>query len=246
MHLFNALHYASKRGFTGKERTSTALAEIRKPALFSALTTAAGLASLGLSSIPPIAVFGLTSAVGVLLIYLIVIHVLPPIFTRFDLSDWPSRKSGLALMDVMVEKLFHLGIRFPVPILTTIFLMLALTMPFITKVEVETNIHEFFPPTHSLRQATDHIEEKLVGTTPLEIIFSTEDMDVLTQPSTLNQIKKFQLWLKQQPEVDKTVSVVDFIEEMNWGFHSQDDNFLTIPDNSNGLTAKHHRSTAIY
>ena len=233
VHLFNALHYASKRGFTGKERTNTALAEIRKPALFSALTTAAGLASLGLSSIPPIAVFGLTSAVGVLLIYLIVIHILPPIFTRFDMSDWPSRKSGLALMDVLVKKLFHLGIRFPVPILITIFLMLALTIPFITKVEVETNIHEFFPPTHSLRQATDHIEEKLVGTTPLEIIFSTEEMDVLTQPRTLNQIKKFQLWLKQQPEVDKTVSVVDFIEEMNWGFHSQDDSFLTIPDDSN-------------
>lgn len=233
VHLFNALHYASKRGFTGKERTDTALAEIRKPALFSALTTAAGLASLGLSSIPPIAVFGLTSAVGVLLIYLIVIHILPPIFTRFDMSDWPSRKSGLALMDVMVKKMFHLGIRFPVPILTTIFLMLALTIPFITKVEVETNIHEFFPPTHSLRQATDHIEEKLVGTTPLEIIFSTEEMDVLIQPRTLNQIKKLQLWLKQQPEVDKTVSVVDFIEEMNWGFHSQDDSFLTIPDDQN-------------
>jgi predicted RND superfamily exporter protein len=58
-------------------------------------------------------------------------------------------------------------------------------------------------------------------------------MDVLTQPRTLNQIKKFQLWLKQQPEVDKTVSVVDFIEEMNWGFHSQEDSFLTIPDDSN-------------
>lgn len=233
VHLFNALHYASKRGFTGKERTNTALAEIRKPALFSALTTAAGLASLGLSPIPPISVFGLTAAVGVLLIYLIVIHLLPPIFTRFDMSDWPSRKSGLALMDVMVKKLFHLGIRFPVQILTTIFLMLALTIPFITKVEVETNIHEFFPPTHTLRKATNHIEEKLVGTTPLEIIFSTPEMDVLTQPGTLNQLKKLQLWLERQPEVDKTVSVVDFIEEMNWGFHSQDDNFLTIPDDPN-------------
>jgi len=233
VHLFNALHYASKRGFTGKERTNTALSEIRKPALFSALTTAAGLASLGLSPIPPISVFGLTAAVGVLLIYLIVIHILPPIFTRFDMSDWPSRKSGLALMDMMVKNLFHLGIRFPAPILTTIFLMLAITIPFITKVQVETNIHEFFPPTHTLRKSTNYIEEKLVGTTPLEIIFSTSKMDVLTQPGTLNQFKKFQLWLERQPEVDKTVSIVDFIEEMNWGFHSQDDNFLTIPDDPN-------------
>lgn len=238
VHLFNALHYASKRGFTGKERVNAALSEIKRPALFSALTTSAGLASLGLSPIPPISVFGLTAAIGVLLIYLIVIHILPTIFARFDMSDWPSRASGLTLMDTLVKKLFHTGLRNPAIVLICIFFVLAATIPFITKVEVETNIQEFFPPTHSLRKATDYVEEKLVGTTPLEIIFSTSssaemEAEILTQPETLHYFKDFQLWLEKQPEVDKTVSVVDFIEEMNWGFHSQDDNFLSIPKDSN-------------
>lgn len=238
VHLFNALHYASKRGFTGKDRVNAALSEIKRPALFSALTTSAGLASLGLSPIPPISVFGLTAAIGVLLIYLIVIHILPTIFARFDMSDWPSRASGLTLMDTLVKKLFHTGLRNPAIVLICIFFMLAATIPFITKVEVETNIQEFFPPTHSLRKATDYVEEKLVGTTPLEIIFSTSssaemEAEILTQPETLHYFKDFQIWLEKQPEVDKTVSVVDFIEEMNWGFHSQDDNFLSIPKDSN-------------
>lgn len=235
VHLFNALHYASKRGFTGKERVNAALSEIKRPALFSALTTSAGLASLGLSPIPPISVFGLTSAIGVLLIYLIVIHILPTIFARFDMSDWPSRASGLTLMDTLVKKLFHTGIRNPAIVLICVFFILAATIPFITKVEVETNIQEFFPPTHSLRKSTDYIEEKLVGTTPLEIIFTTSETetDILTQPETLHYLKDLQLWLKKQSEVDKTVSVVDFIEEMNWGFHSQDNNFLSIPEDPN-------------
>ena len=238
VHLFNALHYASKRGFIGKERVNAALSEIKRPALFSALTTSAGLASLGLSPIPPISVFGLTAAIGVLLIYLIVIHVLPTIFARFDTSDWPSRASGLTLMDTLVKKLFHTGIRNPAIVLICIFFILAATIPFITKVEVETNIQEFFPPTHSLRKATDYIEEKLVGTTPLEIIFSTsspdeEEAEILIQPETLHYFKDLQSWLQKQPEVDKTVSVVDFIEEMNWGFHAQDDQFLSIPEDQN-------------
>ena len=230
VHLFNALHYASKRGLIGRERVNAALAEIRRPALFSALTTSAGLASLGLSPIPPISVFGLTSAVGVLLIYVIVIHILPPIFSRFDLRDWPSRKSGLALMDEMVKKLFHLGIKYPIPIVATILLALALTAPYIAKIQVETNIQEFFPPSHPLRVATNHIEEKLVGTTPLEIIFSAEQPDTLIQPAALHHLKDLQHWLEKQPEVDKTVSVADFVEEMNWGFHAQQNDFLTIPD----------------
>jgi len=238
VHLFNALHYASKRGFVGKERVNAALSEIKRPALFSALTTSAGLASLGLSPIPPISVFGLTAAIGVILIYLIVIHILPTIFARFDTSDWPSRASGLTLMDTLVKKLFHTGIRNPVMVLICIFFALAATIPFMAKVEVETNIQEFFPPTHSLRKATDYIEEKLVGTTPLEIIFSTSssadtEAEILIQPETLHYFKDFQLWLKKQPEVDKTVSVVDFIEEMNWGFHAQDEQFLSIPQDPN-------------
>lgn len=233
VHFFNALHYSSKRGYVGKERVNAALAEIRRPAFFSALTTAAGLASLGLSPIPPISVFGLTAAIGVILIYLIVIHVLPPIFSRFDISEWPSRESGLVLMDKMVRALFHIGIRHPVIIVSTMLLLLILTVPYITKVEVETNIQEFFLPTHPLRVATDHVEEKLVGTTPLEIIFQTEQLESLAQPEPLKQLKNLQLWLEEQPEVDKSVSFTDFIEEMNWGFNEQKKEFLTIPDDPN-------------
>ena len=233
IHLFNALHYASMRGLAGKQRVNAALAEIRQPALFSALTTSAGLASLGLSPIPPISVFGLTAAIGVLLIYLIVIHLLPPIFGRFDIREWPSRRSGLALMDKIVKTLFHFGIRYPLVIVIAFVLSLALTVPYIAKVQVETNIQEFFAPTHPLRVATNHIEEKLIGTTPLEIIFSSEQTDKLIQPETLNYLRNLQDWLEKQPEIDRTVSVGDFVEQMNWGFHAQKDDYLTIPDDPN-------------
>lgn len=233
VHLFNALHHASKRGFTGEDRVRVALEEIRSPALFSALTTAVGLISLAFSSIPPIRTLGINGAIGVMLIYLVVIHILPPIFSRFDTKDWPSRKSGMILMDLLVTKIFHLGLRFPIIVVVTMATLLAVTLPFIAKIEVETNIQEFFPPSHSLRKATDYIEKKLVGTTPLEVIVMAKPSNELIQPDTLNQIKQLQLWLEQQPEIDKTISVVDFIEEMNWGFHAQNNDFRVIPDNAN-------------
>ncbi|MEZ5529361.1 MAG: MMPL family transporter [Porticoccaceae bacterium] len=230
VHFYNALHYASKRGLAGKDRVQAALSEIRRPALFSTLTTSAGLASLGLSPIPPISTFGLTSAVGVLLIYLIVIYILPPIFSRFDYQHWPSHKSGLALMDNMVKKLSHLGIRYPLWVICLATIALLSTIPQIANVRVETNILTFFTSDHPLRVATDRIEEKLVGTTPLEVFFTANDNGLLIAPPTLNDIKSFQLWLEQQPEVDKTVSIADFVEEMNWGFNAENDNFRVIPD----------------
>ena len=231
IHFYNALHYASSRGLNGKRRVESALQEIRRPALFSALTTSAGLASLGLSPIPPIKVFGLISAAGVFIIYFIVIHLLPPIFARFDRHDWPARKSGLKLMDTLVKVLFHTGIRYPVIVILAFGLLLVAGIPQILKVDAETDVQAFFHSDHQLRKDTRHIEEKLVGTMPLEVILSSEEPEALIQPDMLNYLGDFKHWLEQQPEIDKAVSVADFVEEMHWGFNAEDPAFRTIPDN---------------
>ncbi|MCP4125596.1 MAG: MMPL family transporter, partial [Gammaproteobacteria bacterium] len=194
VHLFNALHYASKRGLTGPDRVASALGEVRRPALFTALTTAAGLASLGLSPIPPIRTFGLISAVGVVLIYFIVIHLVPTIFARFDYSAWPSRKTGVAGMDALVKWLFHLGVRYPLQVIFSIVLILGVTLPQVVNIVVETNLQEFFYPDHKVRRATDQIEHKLVGTSSLDITFSTTEENGLKSPEVLQAMRRFQVW----------------------------------------------------
>ncbi|MCB1667840.1 MAG: MMPL family transporter [Pseudomonadales bacterium] len=231
IHFYNALHYASMRGLSGKRRVDSALREVKRPALFSALTTSAGLASLGLSPIPPIKVFGLTAAAGVFVIYFIVIHLLPPIFARFDRQEWPNRKSGLLLIDKLVRGLFHIGIRQPVVVLVMFVLLLGAGVPYILKVDVETDVQAFFHPGHKLRKATEHIQQKLVGTMPLEIILTSAEPEELIQPEVLIYIRELQTWLEQQPEVDKTVSIADFVEEMHWGFNAENPTFRAIPDN---------------
>ncbi len=236
IHFYNALHYAARHGLSGEDRVNAALGEIRRPALFSALTTSAGLASLGLSTIPPIRMFGLISAVGVFVIYLIVIHLLPPIFAKFDRHEWPHHKSGMALMDKLVRLFFHLGIRRPVIVISSILIILAAGTPYILKIQVETNVHEFFRPDHELRRATDHIEQKLVGTIPLEIMLMADEPGRLVDPDVLNYIKDFQRWLESQPEIDKAISIADFIEEMHWGFNAEDPDFRSIPDDPELIT----------
>jgi uncharacterized protein len=232
VHLFNALHYASKRGLTGPDRVASALSEVRRPALYTALTTAAGLASLGLSPIPPIRAFGLISAAGVVLIYFIVVHLVPTIFARFDYAPWPSRSSGLGGMDILVQRLFHLGVRYPLQVIFGVVLALGVTLPQVMNIEVETNLQEFFYPDHKVRRATDYIEQKLVGTSSLDIVFSTKEEGGLKDPEALKLMRRFQVWAELQPEVDKSISMADFVEEMHWGFHAEDNGYRKIPDSA--------------
>jgi predicted RND superfamily exporter protein len=175
-------------------------------------------------------VFGLISAAGEALIYLIVIHILPNIFARFDFADWPSRRSGMGVIDSLVRRLFHLGVRHPLAVVVVIIGGLLLSLPLIGKIQVETNMQEFFHPDHPARRATEVVEERLVGTTSLDVVFTSARQDGLKSPRVMKMIRGFQTWVESQPEVDKSISMADFVEDMNWGFHAEDPAYRRIPD----------------
>lgn len=230
VHLYNALHHAAQRGITGQARIEYALGEIRRPALFTALTTAAGMLSLATSPIPAIRTFGLFSAAGVMLIYFVVVVILPPIITVWDTVPWPKAGAGLRWMDSVVQHLYRTGIRYPVWVIGLTAIVLGAGIPALWNVKVETNLQEFFAPDHPVRRDTGYFESIMAGTGNLDVIFETKERDGLKKPEYLTFIRSFQSWAEKLPEIDKTVSVADFIEEMNWGFNAEDPAFRTIPD----------------
>jgi predicted RND superfamily exporter protein len=63
------------------------------------------------------------------------------------------------------------------------------------------------------------------------VVFETQESGGLKKPEYLAFMRSFQSWAEKLPEVDKTVSAADFIEEMHWGFNAENPTFRTIPDN---------------
>ena len=236
VHLFNALLHASKRGLSGTERVTRAVSEVDRPALFAALTTAGGLASLATSPIVPIRMFGLISAAGTLLVYLVVYRILPNIVARWDKRHWAHTRGGARLVDQIVGALYRTGIRHPVLVTVTVLAALAAGAPQIGKVVVETNLQEFFDFDHPIRRDTRYIDAKLVGTTTVSVLFDSDGRDGLKDPAALRTMRDFQTWAEAQPEVDRSFGLPDFVEEMNWGFHAEDPNKRILPDDARLIT----------
>ena len=232
VHLFNGLYLASHAGLSGAQRTRRAIAEVDRPALFAALTTAGGLASLATSPIVPIKVFGLISAAGTMLIYLVVFRVLPNVVVRWDKGNWPKVSGGAALVDRVVSALYSTGIRHPLTVTLLVLTVLALGAPQLAKVTVETNLQEFFEESHQVRLDTQYIDDRLVGTMPVSVIFNTPEINGLKQPGALRQIRDFQRWANTQPEIDRSIGLVDFIEEMHWGFNAENPKYRRLPQNA--------------
>ncbi|MEF8982401.1 efflux RND transporter permease subunit [Thiohalorhabdus sp.] len=231
LHLYNGVALASRRGLEGRARVARALAEVARPARLTALTTATGLASLGLSPIPPIRSFGLITAAGVLLVWGVFILLMPPLLARWDRRSWPPAPT-MGVVKTTVRALARLGMRRAGLVLLVFGAGLAVGLPWIAAVRAETDLYRFFPDHHPLIQSMERFETKMAGVTRLEVVFQGSGRDALLEPERLKAIAEFQSWLESQPEIDRTFSPADFVAEMNWAFHEEDPDYRRIPDSS--------------
>lgn len=232
IHLFNAIVYASKRGLHGSELILTARNNIERPARYTTITTILGFASLGLSPLPPIQVFGLAAAVGIAIIYFIVIMLLPAIIARWDSENWATQSKGMTWVNKLVQFLSHLSIRHAgITIFAVVSILLVGAITQLPKLIVETDNFLLFNTDHPLIVSSNIIENNLSGITALEVVFNSNTRDELTSPIRLNTLQEFKTQALLLPEVDYATSMGDIIEDMHWAFNAEDPLKRVIPEN---------------
>jgi len=222
LHLYAAIQRGRIALLPRPQRISRALSETFKPGLFNVLTTGAGLLSLLWVDIPPVQTFGLAGAIGTLMVFLVVFILVPPILLKWDVPRWPRRSSGLSLARHIAAAIAVFSLRHSRLVLGSSLLLVLAAIPLVMQVQVESNLIKFFAPDHSISRSTTRVEEKLSGVTTMEVVLNAPARDGLKNPATLAQIKALQTWLEQQPEIDRSFSLVEVIEEMNRAFSGED------------------------
>lgn len=215
LHLYAAIQRARIALLPRPQRIARALKETFVPGLFNVLTTGAGMLSLLWVDIPPVQAFGLSGSIGTLMVFLVVFVLVPPILLKWDVPRWPRRRSGLAKARHIAAALSVFSLRHSRWVLGGTTLFILATIPLAMQVKVESNLIEFFSPTHGISVGTERIESRLAGVTGLEIVLTGTGRDALKDPKRLAEIKALQQWLAQQPEIDRSLSVADMVEEMN-------------------------------
>ncbi len=208
-----------------------ALSETRKPAAFNALTTVAGLISLVLVPIPPIQAFGVFGALGTVAVFLTVNWLVPPFLCHFDRRPWPQTRSTMGRLGRLARRLTVVSIRYPKTVLAGFIGGVLLLAPQVLKVEVETDLLAFFADDHAVNVQTRAVESALGGVTTLELSLQGGSRDTFQRVDTLQRVQALQQWLKTLPTVDRSNSMVDLVEEMNWAMNGEKPAFRSLPGN---------------
>ena len=229
LHLYAGIQRAQRHCQDRVDVVDTAVLETLKPGFFNVVTTSAGLLGLLLVPIPPIQVFGVAGAVGTLVVFLVVYGLVPPFLRSWDRKPWPVRGGGLGLLGKASKRLATLSLRWPKSVLVGFVAFLLAFFPLLGRVQVETDFLKFFPDEHPINVSTRAIETNLTGVSTLEISLRAESRDAFQRVEVLRQVKQLQDWLDAQPEVTRSSSMVDAVEEMHWAMNREREGFRTVP-----------------
>ncbi len=239
VHIFSYLNKDTLIEFQTKEK---ALAHILKkvfiPCFLTTLTTAVGFLSLFLSRIPPIQDFALVASCGMVFEFLFSFIFLPPVLLMFDQNKIFRIKQNEDKVNLIFVKIADFIKNNYKRICYAGILIMIVSCWSASMIKVETNLLDYFKKNSKIRIATNFIEKNLAGIETLDISLSAAKEDAFKYPDNLKLIQKIQKYINGVKGVDKTISIVDFIKNMNQSFHNENKKYFSIP-NSKALISQY-------
>ncbi|MDJ0849334.1 MAG: MMPL family transporter [Myxococcota bacterium] len=155
-----------------------------RPCLLSAVTTAAGFASLAASEIPPVRDLGAFTAAGVLFSFVLTFSVVPALLVltrrvhpRRVAARWWTPARATAITAVIR--------RHAVATVLVAASLSAVCAIGLGRLELESHILRFFPPDHRIPTNYEDIEANLLGLTPFELEIEGDRERVLSAETLL-------------------------------------------------------------
>lgn len=207
------------------------------PILLTTITTMAGMFALTISDIPQIGVFGVTSALGVLMALLLTVFVLPVL-----LDIWhPYNEKRLAKLAREEQRHWLQALLDPIPewvakaprTIIAVYMLLFCSLIYgAMQIKVDSNFAELTREGSTIRVTYEIVDENMMGGQNMELMFDFGQTDALKNPQVLRTLEELQRRIEERyPQyVVKSFSLADYVEETNQTMHQGDAGYKRIPD----------------
>ena len=213
--------------------------ELYTPMLYTSITSAVGFASLMLANIPPVQVFGVFVAFGILAAFLLTITVVPASIIlireeRLQAAIGSVDAQG-GRLDGALQALGRFAFNRAVPIALAAALILGLGFWGVSRTVINDNPVTWFPESHELRVA-DRVMNRLFGGTYMAyLLVAGEETGAMKRPEVMAYMEGLQRVLETDPKVGKTSSLADVIKQVNYVIHDAAPEARRLPDQTEEL-----------
>ncbi|MEE8166767.1 MAG: MMPL family transporter [Myxococcota bacterium] len=217
MHMLTAA-----RGVSHSEGMLSAAQVVARPIALSGLTTAIGflvMATVPIAVIRDLASFG---ALGVLVVTAAAVTLAPALLTLRPLGQ-----GGTGLDSWIRHALRRRLVAFVATrrreLIAVWVAALALFALGISRLEVSSDIIPWFPRGTEIRDSYEHIRERLSGITPVNVLIESQNGESVTRPHVVRALDALARDLEALPQVGKALSVADPLRQMHSVFLEETD-----------------------
>ena len=187
VHIMSEFADNYRPGEDAKTVISRVVEHLFTPMLFTSLTSAVGFLSLLLTPIPPVQIFGIFVAFGILLAFVLTIILIPAYVVRMSpaaLEKLASRSSTPHTDTTLARALRVVG-RFSMKrgkLLTGVAaILVAVSIAGISRIEINDNPVRWFKANHPIRVADKVLNEHFAGTYDAFVVLSYNSEDARVQ-----------------------------------------------------------------
>ena len=216
IHVLNKINETS--GKDRKKALIKALGYIMIPVTLAALTTVIGFVSFVFGAyLTMIRDFGIFTAIGVFFAFILAIFFVPAIISGFSMYKSKNRivrngkKKHTFLNNYVLAPLKNLLIKHPKYILTTWIAVMILSFAGVFNIDRSVNMMSYFKKDNPTRVSENIMQNKFGGSQPVFVVVRGD----IQSPEVLKIMIKTESYMKASPDIERTQSIADLIEEMN-------------------------------
>ena len=225
---YKELH-AKNKNDTQKSLVINTVVSMSKPSFFVVITTIAGFSSLVFSNILPVINFGWMMSIGIVVSLILTFILFPIVLMFFDKSDIKDDDKDKIPFTTRVANIAY---NYRKTILAMTFVVVLFSVTGASQLRVENSFIDYFKKDTQIYQGMAVIDQKLGGTSPLDIILTfkegtdtVESVQVVEEVDEADELDEFadefeeteedkeQYWFTQA-KMQKITEVHNYLESL--------------------------------
>lgn len=237
VHVLAVFYKAIRQGKTKAEAVKITIHKNFIACLITTVTTAIGFYSLLTQSLPPFQDLGLFAGTGTLYAFYASLFTMPalllvlPIKTHVGINKLEEKGTQEKTSKLIVSLESWIS-RNQAMIRWSSMGVGVIAVFLITLIEMDSTALKFFKKTTEFRQATEYIDNNIIGTNPVEFNFDSGEKDGIYDPKFLQKVEKFVNHIEANPDkyyITYTSSIVDVIKRLNKTMNGDDEAYWKLP-----------------
>ena len=204
-----------------------------RPMFFTSVTSAVGFGSLALADIPPVRVFGLFVAFGIMAAWVFTNTIVPAIIMLMNEEKLTAflekRQKKTSSLGKMLKAFGRFSFYRSKAILFTSLIVLIAGIIGIYQIRINDNPVKWFKSSHKIRIADDVMNKFFGGTYMAYLVAEGKKEDTIKRPEVMAYLDKLQDHLEGLNIVGKTSSVADIVKRINYVLHDENKTFDVVP-----------------